>query len=99
MKIRNALIVLLAMFSLTGVSLAANQASYEAAMAEAQAANDKVAKLGFAWTKTEEAMKDAEAAAKAGDWEKAEAKAKEAKALADASHGQAESEKDAGPLF
>lgn len=99
MKIRSALIVLLAMFSLSGIALAANQASYEAAMAEAQAAYDKSNKVGFTWTKTEDAMKAAQEAAKAGDWNKAEAKAKEAKQLADASYAQYELEKNTGPLF
>lgn len=99
MKIRNAMIVLLAMFSLSGIALAADQASYEAAMADAKAAYDKSNKVGFTWTKTEDAMKDAEAAAKSGDWSKAEAKAKEAKALADQSYAQYEREKNTGPLF
>lgn len=99
MKIRNALIVLLAMFSLSGISLAADKASYEAAMAEAQASYDKAKKLGFTWTKTDDAMKAAETAAKSGDYNKAEAEAKKAKAFADLSLQQAEHEKNTGPLF
>jgi hypothetical protein len=99
MKIRNALIVVLAMFSLSGISLAADRASYEAAMAEAQAANDKSSKVGFTWTVTENAMKEAEKAAKAGDWNKAEAMAKEAKALAEASYAQYEQEKGADLMY
>jgi len=97
MKIRNALIVLLAMVSLSGVALA-NQASYEAALAKAQAAFDKADKTGFAWTSTEDLLKDAQAAAKAGDFDKAEKMAKEAEAQANQSLKQAAEQKKAGPM-
>lgn len=91
------MIVLLAVFGLSGVALA-DQASAEAAIAEAKAAFDKANKTGFAWTTTETYLKDAEKAAAAGDYAKAEELAKEATATANASMKQSEEQANAGPM-
>ncbi|MFZ2159692.1 MAG: hypothetical protein WAV72_26710 [Bradyrhizobium sp.] len=87
--------ILTAALLMSGASsaLAASEADYKAAFADAEAANKEAAGLRNQWTTTAATLNAAKKAAEAGDFDKAVASAKEAEALAKASVFQATSEK------
>ncbi len=99
MKTSKLFVVALFALGAAGTVQAASSSDYNRAKAEATAAYDKVNKHGYAWTVAEDALKDAEAAAKSGNWNKAVDLAQEATVLSEQAYKQYESEKDAGPLF
>lgn len=76
-------------------ALAADQASYDAALKAAQAAEKQAGALDARWTTTEETLQEAEKAAAAQDYAKATALAQHAEALAKASIVQANEQKTA----
>jgi hypothetical protein len=79
-----------------GVALAQSpQDQFKAAFAKAEAVNKKAGELRNQWTVTAKALKDAKAAADAGDFDKALKLANQAEALAQASIAQTEREKTA----
>ena len=73
----------------------APDAAFKAALADAEAANNRAGELRNHWTPTDAVLTAARKSGEAGDFAKATALAKEAKALADASIAQALREKDA----
>ncbi|MBU6463456.1 MAG: hypothetical protein KGK01_15525 [Bradyrhizobium sp.] len=92
-----ALAVALVLLGATSTSLlaAASEADFNAAYAEAEAANKQAGALRDQWTTTAAALANAKKAAEAGNFDAAVAEAKEAEALAKASVFQATQEKDA----
>lgn len=79
----------------SSVLAGASKADFDAAYAEAEAANKQAGVLRDQWTTTATALASAKKAAEAGNFDAAVAEAKEAEALARASVVQAAHEKDA----
>jgi hypothetical protein len=79
----------------TSLLAAASEADFNAAYAEAEAANKQAGALRDQWTTTAAALASAKKAAEAGNFDAAVAEAKEAEALAKASVFQATHEKEA----
>ncbi|MGB5201629.1 MAG: hypothetical protein WBR56_17195 [Sedimenticolaceae bacterium] len=71
-------------------------AAYEMAMADANAAQKKAASVGGEWRDTGKLMKEAQEAAKAGDYAKAKALADKATFQYKAGYEQAQSQKNVG---
>jgi hypothetical protein len=79
----------------SSVLAGASEADFNAAYAEAEAANKQAGVLRDQWTTTATALANAKKAAEAGNFDAALAEAKEAEALAKASVLQATQEKEA----
>jgi len=75
---------------------AGDAAAYEKTMKAALAAQKAAASVGGEWRDTGQMIKDAEAAAKAGDYDKATKLAEEARQQGELGHKQALAEKKAG---
>jgi hypothetical protein len=81
--------VIVASAGLTAAAFAASADDFKAAYAKAQAANQEAGALKNQWTTTAAALKAAQAAAAAGNYDQAVEQALEAEALANASIAQA----------
>lgn len=79
----------------TTARAASTEADYTAAYAAAEAANNEAAKLRNQWTTAVSALKDAKAAAAAGDFDKAVAESTKSEALSKAAIFQSNEQKDA----
>jgi hypothetical protein len=80
----------------TAPARAANtEADYKAAYAAAEAANNEAAQLRNQWTTAVKALKNAKAAAEAGDFDKAVAESKKSETLSKAAIYQFNEQKDA----
>ncbi|WP_439923971.1 hypothetical protein [Nitrobacter sp. JJSN] len=79
----------------TAARAANTEADYKAAYAAAEAANNEAGKLRNQWTTAVEALKDAKAAAGAGDFDKAVAESAKSEALSKAAIFQSNEQKDA----
>lgn len=82
------LTVMLSVGGFATAALAASADDFKAAFAKAVAANQQAGALKNQWTTTAEALKAAQAAAAAGNYDEAVKKAQEAEALANASIAQ-----------
>jgi multidrug resistance efflux pump len=91
---RNLLLAAVLLTAGTWSALAASEADYKAALAEAEAAEKQADQLRNKWTTTETQLAAAKKAAASGDFDAATTAAKEAEALAKASIFQATSEKE-----
>ena len=89
--------VLVSMLLIVGSTgaFAASEDDYKAAYAAAEAANNEAGKLRNQWTTAVEALKDAKAAAGAGDFDKAVAESAKSEALSKAAIFQSNEQKDA----
>jgi hypothetical protein len=90
-----ALAAVVMLLASTSLLAAASEADFNAAYAEAEAANKQAGALRDQWTTTAAALASAKKAAEAGNFDAAVAEAKEAEALAKASVFQATHEKEA----
>ncbi|ABE64400.1 conserved hypothetical protein [Nitrobacter hamburgensis X14] len=79
----------------TAVRAASTEADYKAAYAAAEAANNEAGKLRNQWTTAVKALKNAKAAADAGDFDKAVAQSKTSETLSKAAIFQFNEQKDA----
>jgi hypothetical protein len=75
------------------------QAEYEALVGQAVAELDKANATGFEWRDSRKFLKQADEAAKAGDYDKAMKLADKARAQGIAAQQQAQSQANAGPHF
>ncbi len=81
--------------SATSVRAASSEDDYKAAYAAAEAANNEAGKLRNQWTTAVSALKDAKAAAAAGDFDKAVEESRKSEALSKAAIFQSNEQKDA----
>ncbi|GAB1716994.1 MAG: hypothetical protein NTAFB05_20360 [Nitrobacter sp.] len=79
----------------TSAHAANTEADYKAAYAAAEAANNQASQLRNQWTTAVKALKDAKAAAEAGDFDKAVAASKKSETLSKAAIYQFNEQKDA----
>ena len=87
-----------ALLALTATPLALQAANdYEAAKKAALVQVDKARDVGYEWRDSRQLLKEADAAAKAGDTEKAIELAKKVEAQGKAAVKQAKEQKNAGP--
>src|SRR5690242_11512268 len=81
--------------SATSVRAGSSEDDYKAAYAAAEAANNEAGKLRNQWTTAVSALKDAKAAAAAGDFDKAVAESRKSEMLSKAAIFQSNEQKDA----
>jgi hypothetical protein len=79
----------------TTARAASTEADYKAAYAAAEAANNEAGKLRNQWTTAVSALKDAKAAAEAGDFDKAVSESEKSETLSKAAIFQSNEQKDA----
>jgi hypothetical protein len=91
-------LVVFSMVTAVGATTAratSTEADYKAAYAAAEAANNEAGKLRNQWTTAVSALKDAKAAAEAGDFDKAVSESKKSEVLSKAAIFQSNEQKDA----
>jgi len=96
---KNRIFATIALSFLAGSVVAATEAEYKAAVADAKAEQKKAAELRHEWTTVAKFLKSADKAAKAGKFEQAVSLAQKAKQHAELGQFQAQEQKDAGPRF